>query len=321
MHQLTPEIAAAITLRVQQLMGGKVPYSAPLAVERHQPRFRYTAEQAEFLLERRLTPLASLVEEFNTRFEADKTPAALHSFFGNHGIKRVRHKPGKGNGKPRNYTAEQVKWLRENVAGGSHAEIAAGLNALFGDNKTVEQIKAFLGNRGLSTGRTGQFEKGIVPWNTGTKGVVKPNSGNFKPGSVPANREPLWAERICPKDGYILMKVPEMDPHTGFPTRYKHKHVWVWEQANGPVPEGMAVILIDSNKLHCELGNLMLVTRGELLLLNLHKYKDQPPEIRPSILALAKLEAKAGIRTTGRVPGAGRKKGTPNKRRPTACTV
>jgi len=104
------------------------------------------------------------------------------------------------------------------------------------------------------------------------------------------------------------MKVPERDPHTGFPTRYKHKHVWIWEQSNGPVPEGMAVVFIDADKQNCNLDNLMLVTRNELLLLNLHKYKDQPAEIRPSILALAKVEAAAGFRTMGRVPGAGRKK-------------
>ena len=310
LHQLPPEIATAITLRVQQLLKGKVPESAPAGDDRPKSRFRYSAEQEEFLRERHLTSLAVLVEAFNARFETQQTRGAIHSFFNNHGIKRVRHKPGKGNGKPRSFTPEQVQWLRENIAGRSHAEIASELNTLFNDNKTVEQIKTFIGNRGLNTGRTGCFETGHKPWNNGTKGqkLTGPNAGTFKKGNVPANREPLWDERICPKDGYILMKVPERDPHTGFPTRYKHKHVWIWEQANGPVPEGMAGFLIDADKLHCELVNLMLVTRGELLLLNLHKYKDHPPEIRPSILALAKLEAKAGFRTTGRVPGAGRRK-------------
>ncbi|MDD5106072.1 MAG: HNH endonuclease signature motif containing protein [Desulfuromonadaceae bacterium] len=248
-----------------------------------------------------------LTVAFNKRFRQNKTATQIKSTLTNHGFTCGR-KVGNPTGKCLIYTSEQVEWLRENVVGRSYVEIASGLNALFNDNKTVEQIKSFIGNHGLNTGRTGCFEKGIVPWNTGTKGVVKPNSGNFKPGTAPPNRKPLWDERICSKDGFILMKVPERDPHTGFPTRYKHKHVWIWEQANGPVPEGMAVSFIDSNKLHCELDNLMLITRSELLSLNLLNYKETPDELKPSVLALAKLQAKAGFRTTGRVPGAGRRK-------------
>jgi hypothetical protein len=32
------------------------------------------------------------------------------------------------------------------------------------------------------------FKKGHKPWNTGTKGEVKPNSGSFKPGVTPWNK-------------------------------------------------------------------------------------------------------------------------------------
>ena len=134
---------------------------------------------------------------------------------------------------------------------------------------------------------------------------MKPNSGNFKPGDVPPNRRPLWSERIDSKDGFILIKVPERNPHTGFPTRYKHKHVWVWEQANGPVPEGHAVVFRDSDKLNCSIENLILLSRAELLSLNLHGYREMPTELKPIVLTMARIEAKAGFRTR---PGRGRKK-------------
>ena len=39
------------------------------------------------------------------------------------------------------------------------------------------------------------------------------------------------------------------------------------------------------------------LTRAELLAMNLHDYKNQPEELKPSVLALALLEAKAGTRT------------------------
>lgn len=273
-------------------------------------RPRYTAEQLEFLKTGFLAmQKPELTAAFNARFGQAKTELQIKATLANHKF-RCNRKVGNPAGTCLIYTPKQVAWLMANYTGRGHAELADGLNAAFENNKTPEQIKTFLGKRGLNTGRTGQFKKGIVPWNTDTKGtgVCKPNSGTFRSGNVPGNIKPLWDERICPKDGFILMKVPEKDPNTGFATRYKHKHVWIWEQANGPTPEGMAVVFIDSDKLHCELDNLMLLSRAELLNLNLHKYKEQPAAIRPSILALAKLEAKAGIRTTGRVPGAGRKK-------------
>ena len=107
---------------------------------------------------------------------------------------------------------------------------------------------------------------------------------------MPANRKPLGHERVCSKDGYVLIKVAERNPHTGFPTRYKHKHVHIWEQAHGPVPAGQVVIFMDGDKLNFEPQNLMLVTRAQLLRLNKHGYKDAPKDIKPSVLALSKLE-------------------------------
>ena len=129
------------------------------------------------------------------------------------------------------------------------------------------------------------------------------NATSFKKGNRPHNHKPLWSERVG-KDGYIEMSVPERNPYTGFPTRFKHKHLWIWEQANGLKPKGTAVIFKDGDNRNLAIDNLLLVTRAELLTMNLHGYKDQPDELKPSVLALAKVEAKAGIRTR---PGRGRK--------------
>lgn len=248
-----------------------------------------------------------LAAAFNTRYATDKTPAQIKAVLSNNKF-TCRRKGGHPVGTSFIFSPEQVAWLKDNIAGKSHAAITAELNELFSDTKTVLQIKSYIKNHKLSTGLTGRFEQGHASWNSGTKGLVKPNSGNFKTGHAPANRKPLYSERICSKDGFILIKVPEVDPYTGSLTRYKHKHVWVWEQANGPVPEGMAVAFFDSNKLNCSIENLMLVTRAELLQLNQHGYKNMSEELRPSVLALAKLEVKAGFRTTPRFGG--RKKKT-----------
>lgn len=266
-------------------------------------RFKYSTEQKQFLADNIELPLAEITAAFNARFGLDKGVRAICGFYKNHKLHRIRRGPGKGNGKPRLFTTEQAQFIRDNYTGRSVADLTIMFNSVFGTEKTQQQIKSFVHNRGIVSGRTGQFEKGQISWNKGKKGYIGANATSFKKGSVPSNRKPIGAERICSKDGFILMKVPERDPHTGFPTRYKHKHVWIWEQVNGPVPAGHAVVFKDGNKLNCVYENLILVTRNELLSLNLHGYKGMPDEIKPIVLTIAKMEAKGGFRTR---PGRGR---------------
>lgn len=268
-------------------------------------RNRYTPEQLEFLRAGYATmSTRGLTPAFNAEFGLDKTEIQIRATLKNHRITCGR-KPGERFHSAHLYTEEQVQFLRDNYQGRSVAELTALFNERFVAAMTKLQIKAFVSNRGITSGRTGQFEKGHASWNKGVKGYMGPNRTSFKKGQAPPNRKPLGTERICPKDGFIQIKVAEKDPYTGFPTRYKHKHVHVWGQLHGPVPKGHVVSFIDGDKLNCEPENLMLLTRKELLCLNLHNYKDTPAELKPSVLALAKLEAKARIRTK---PGRGRRK-------------
>lgn len=189
----------------------------------------------------------------------------------------------------------QLLFLQRTYRNLTARELTRAFNNLFDEDRTEKQIKSTLSNHGFGSGRiTGRFEKGHKPWNfKGSKGLVSANSGSFKKGDVPANTRPLDSTRICSKDGYILVKVAAANPYTGSMTRYRAKHVHIWEKANGPVPAGMVILFIDGEKLHCELKNLMLVSRTELLILNQTGYSDAPAELKPSILALAKLKAKA----------------------------
>lgn len=257
---------------------------------------RYTAEQLDFLRAGyAVMAVRDLCPAFNARFGTGKTCDQIRSALKNHGITCGR-KPGERKMPCRLYTPEQVQFLRENYRGRSVAELAALYNDHFGENKTQRQIKAAVKNRGIVSGCSCRFEAGSTPWNKGKKGYMGANATSFKKGNLPHNHQPLWSERIG-KDGYIEMSVPERNPYTGFPTRYKHKHVWIWEQANGKRPRGTAVIFKDGNIRNFDLDNLLLVTRAELLAMNLHDYKNQPEELKPSVLALARMEAKAGIRT------------------------
>lgn len=63
----------------------------------------------------------------------------------------------------------------------------------------------------------------------------------------------------------------------------------LWEKANGPIPNGHALIFKNGIKADCRLDNLMLVSRAELLAMN-RKFKElQRPETKETVALLAKL--------------------------------
>ena len=165
------------------------------------------------------------------------------------------------------------------------SEVTRLFNEHFGLQKSFQEIKACTETHRIRSGRTGYFEPGQNPWNKGTQGqrLTGPNCGSFKKGNIPPNRKPLWDERICTKDGYILMKVPEANPYTGAKTRYKAKHVWLWEQANGTTPKGHILRFIDGNRLNCTLENIECITMAENAVLNKARFSSYPVELRPTI--------------------------------------
>ena len=250
---------------------------------------RYTDEQLAFLREGfQSMTVAELTSAFNVRYGRQQAHTAIHSTLKRENIRRGRRIL---TGRRLTFTAEQIEFLRINYVRLSLVNLAAAFSDRFGTEKTAGQIRAFTRNHGIKSGRTGCFEKGQKSWNEGVKGYMGANVTSFRKGSVPKNRKPLGTERVN-RDGYIEIKIPERDPHTGFPTRYKLKHVVLWEQLHGPVPEGMCVVFQDGNPLNCVDDNFMLVSRAHLLRLNQYRYRKIPDDLKPTVLALAKLEVK-----------------------------
>lgn len=83
-------------------------------------------------------------------------------------------------------------------------------------------------------------------------------------------RRPIGATHR--KGRYILIKVAQPDV-------WKPLHRHVWEQANGPVPEGMIVAAKDGNVRNAVLENLCLRTNAENQLRRNQHYKNLPEEI------------------------------------------
>lgn len=256
---------------------------------------RYTKEQLDFIKKAYMSmTVMDLARAFNTEFGTSLKHQAISGTLKRYGIKCGRKGAERLTRYRSFYTDEMISFLEKGYKTLSLHELTTSFNARFDLNKSEDSINSALGNRGITSGRTGRFEKGDQPWNSGSKGkrLTTANRGTFKKGNKPANRKPIGSERICSKDGYVLVKVAERDPHTGFPTRYKHKHVHIYEQLHGEVPSGMVVIFRDGNTRNFDSENLVLVKRNELLRLNHHKYKKAPDELKGSVMALSRLEVR-----------------------------
>jgi|SRR5688572_2703484 len=153
------------------------------------------------------------------------------------------------------------------------SQIADAFNTHFKANATTSQIRSMTRNYGMKSGRTGQFEKGGEPWNAGTKGVMKPNSGNFRKGNKPQTWVPVGTETNETKDGYWKVKVAN-------PRTWKFKHRLLWEQHHGKIPRGKIVVFCDGNKDNITIGNLQLIDRGTLAQYNKRGGPMLPSELR-----------------------------------------
>ena len=160
------------------------------------------------------------------------------------------------------YTAAQIRFLERNVAGRAYVELAGMFNKRFGLSLSASRIGGALKRHNLSNGRDSRFRPGQPSHNKGKKGVYYAGceKGWFRKGGVPPNHRPVGSERVT-ADGYLEVKVAE-------PRTWRHKHVIVWEKANGKVPEGSVVIFADGNRRNLDLENLLPVSRAELAVMN-----------------------------------------------------
>ena len=253
---------------------------------------RYTDDQLVFLRDGYIAmEIPELTTVFNKKFGMEKKEGTIRSALKNHGFVCGRN-GGFMKGKSKLLTAKQVAFIKYKYQTCDINGLLVLINMHFGLSLKKSQLRAFFKNHKITCGRTGRFEKGNVPWTDGKAGtgICKPNSGCFKKGDIPVNLKTLGSERICPKDGYILIKVAEKNPYTGAPTRYRAKQLVIWEQHNGPIPKGYLVTFIDGDKLNCDIDNLELISLAENLQRNRLGLNKVPDELRPNIRALAKLE-------------------------------
>jgi len=190
------------------------------------------------------------------------------------------------------FTPEEAEFLREHVKGRGNQELTDLFNAHFDLNLALTQIMDYKKNHKLSSGLDGRFRPGQEPFNKGRKGVFLggnvAEAAQFKMGHRPWNYMPVGSERVN-DDGYVDIKVAD-------PNKWKGKHIVIWEEHNGPVPKGHAVIFGDRNKRNFEPDNLILVSRKQLIRMNQSNLIKEAAELTKTGIIIADIYNKIGER-------------------------
>lgn len=162
------------------------------------------------------------------------------------------------------YSDEIVEFVRNHVKNYTDKEIAQMVSEKWNMVVNRSNIQNLKGRRGIRSGiKRGCYPKGNVPINKGTKGMfnVGGNKTSFKKGDTPYNLKPIGSERVT-KDGYVDIKVAN-------PNKWRLKHHVIWEQHYGEKPKkDENIIFRDGNAQNLSIENMMLVTDGELGVLN-----------------------------------------------------
>ncbi|MCW1932647.1 HNH endonuclease signature motif containing protein [Pararhodobacter zhoushanensis] len=191
------------------------------------------------------------------------------------------------------YSDAELRWIKRN-RDLPRRDLHTKFCALF-DRKDVSRINltALCKRKGWLTGRTGCYEKGRVPENKGKRMPYNERSAatQFKSGQRPHTwRGP--GHESTDKDGYVWLIVAETNPHTGADTRRVMKHRWLWEQANGPVPDGHVLKALDGDRGNTDPSNWRVIPRALLPRLTGRfgrDYDAAPDELKPLIMATAEL--------------------------------
>ncbi|CAA2142822.1 HNH endonuclease signature motif containing protein [Hyphomicrobium sp. ghe19] len=266
-------------------------------------RVPYSVEEMEWLEANYKLVISDYHRAFVAAFDrADVTLSHLNQLRKRKGWK-VGRAGGRYIGRHRSFNDAEIAWLRENrmmVIGDYYKEFCRR----FGRHDiSANGLNALRKRKGWKTGRTGQFVKGQEPPNKGKtcppgKGGRHPNARRtqFRKGHMPHNSRGAGHERLDSKDGYIIMIVADKNPWTGANTRPVHKHRYLWEKANGAIPDGHVLKCLDGDKTNCDPSNWEAIPRGVLPHLNGRHgmdYDQASPEVKPALMTLAKLKQAA----------------------------
>lgn len=210
---------------------------------------------------------------------------------------RYGFKSGTPTGNPKGYSVKYPKGMEEyvrSIAEGKEAgEIAKAVSEHFGIEFSPSQCRAYKKNHDIVSGLDCRFKEGDEPANKGKKmspeQYVKCEATMFHKGNVPANHMEV-GEYTHTTDGYLVQKVKENGTQR---ERFEFVHRKVWEEHNGPIPEGKMVSFLDGDKDNCKIENLVLLDSSENLEMNRSNLRFSHAELTEAGVNIAKIKVAA----------------------------
>lgn len=207
------------------------------------------------------------------------------------------------------YSDEELSWVESRKNQPRHL-LHSDFQRVFGRHDvSFENFKALCTRKGWKTGRTGCFEPGIVPHNKGKPMPFSPQGAaacartQFKKGGRTGRAaqlyKPIGTERLT-HDGYVERKIHDGEPKN---TRWQLLHLIQWEERNGRLPDGHALKCLDGNRANTDPSNWEAIPRALLPRMNGRhgrNYETAPDKLKPTILAIAKLEHAVRVRRSGK---------------------
>lgn len=141
--------------------------------------------------------------------------------------------------------------------------------------------------KGCTIGKEFWYKKGDVSANKGKKMSAemreKCKHTFFQKGSIPSNTKKdgeIVLRHNKKKKAYYWIRISQ--------DNWELLHRVLWEKENGDIPKGYNVVFKDGNQMNCEVSNLKLISKAELMLKNtIQRY---PPELQKSIRLINKIE-------------------------------
>lgn len=239
--------------------------------------------------------LAALV---NQEMGTDFTPERMKSYLGNHKLRTGTRGRCPSYEERGLFPTGLEVYVRSIAKGRSRKEIAEMVNEHFGVVLfTEKRMAAYMKNHSITTGRDTTFKQGHEPANKGKKqtdymgqeAIERTKATRFKPQQKPTNLLQVGAV-VKNIEGYLLRK-KQMEGTQW--ERWEFLHRAVWEEHNGPIPEGMMVSFKDCNRENVDIDNLMLITNAENLELYRSGLRFEDPDLTETGLNVVRLKIKA----------------------------
>lgn len=251
-------------------------------------KLMWSADMVNFVADHfKRHPVEQVAVLVNERFGSAVTASQVRSLVKNRKLRSGRRSGEITKGRYRLFTAEQVDFIKRGYQELDLKSLTAAINNKFGTSFTIVQIRSFTRNHRIRSGRTGRYEPGTKPHNTGTKGVMKANSGSFRKGNKPQTWVPVGTIAETSRDRYYKLKIAE-------PNKWVMLHRHIWEQHNGPIPTGHIVTFKDGNRHNCDISNLVLTSRARHAVRNRHSAPAATPELRELVETVVDLRLMAG---------------------------